>query len=196
METVVADRSAVRRKYKDLRLRLTPAQRAAAAMRLQANLGRFLKDYHGVPCGLYKARAEEAPCLQEPETDFYFPRIEGQGLEFHKPSSAAAFQLNSFSIAEPIPAQSVVLDPSQPGVVCCPAVAVDRGGQRLGMGQGFYDRFFAQHPQHLRVGVVFQVQVSGSPLPAESWDQAVDWIVTEDMVLRTSSPTRSSQSWI
>jgi 5-formyltetrahydrofolate cyclo-ligase len=62
---------------------------------------------------------------------------------------------------------------------------------RLGLGKGYYDRFFAHHPDVLRVGVVFHVQVSSHPLPADSWDQAMDWIVSEKMILRVNARNQS-----
>jgi 5-formyltetrahydrofolate cyclo-ligase len=66
-------------------------------------------------------------------------------------------------------------------------VAADQFGTRLGLGKGYYDRFFAQFPQALRVAVIFQIQFSKDPLPVDSWDQPLDWIVTESMILRTST---------
>jgi 5-formyltetrahydrofolate cyclo-ligase len=61
------------------------------------------------------------------------------------------------------------------------------------MGKSYYDRFFARHARCLRIGVVYHVQVSTDPLPADSWDQPLDWIVTEKMILRTSK--RSLSEW-
>jgi 5-formyltetrahydrofolate cyclo-ligase len=55
------------------------------------------------------------------------------------------------------------------------------------MGKGYYDQFFSSYPQAIRVAVVFQIQFSKLPLPVDSWDQPLDWIVTESMILRTST---------
>ncbi|MGZ5523131.1 MAG: 5-formyltetrahydrofolate cyclo-ligase, partial [Chthoniobacterales bacterium] len=161
---------------------------------LNENLKRFLRDFSGTQVCLYKARPDEAPCLLEPEHNYFYPVMNGEELEFRRPLSEDDFQKNKLAIAEPIRERSEALDASKPTVVCCPAVAIDTYGVRLGLGKGYYDRFFARQPHVLRVGVVFHVQFSTDPLPAESWDQQLDWIVSERMILRTS--TRSSQSWI
>lgn len=141
----------------------------------------------GAQVCLYQAMPEEPSLALGPATQFFYPRITGDGLEFWRPRHADGFELNSFKIAEPISHSSDRLDPRRPVVVCCPAVAVDWQGNRMGLGKGYYDRFFAGHPKAIRIGVVFQVQISKAPLPADSWDQALDWIVTEKMILRTSN---------
>jgi 5-formyltetrahydrofolate cyclo-ligase len=111
----------------------------------------------------------------------------GEQLEFFKPSSDEDFQVGSLGILEPIVEKSQALDPKIPMVVLTPAVAVDRKGGRLGMGKGFYDRFFTRFPQALRVGVVFQIQVADEILPRDAWDLPLDWIISEQMILRTSN---------
>lgn len=76
-----------------------------------------------------------------------------------------------------------------PDVVIAPLLAFDRRGYRLGYGAGYYDLTLA----HLRagggvlaVGVGYDAQEADA-LPAEPWDQPVDWIVTE----RRALPVRS-----
>src|SRR3546814_11947759 len=46
----------------------------------------------------------------------------------------------------------------QPALVFCPLVGFDRRGGRLGQGGGHYDRYFAAHPDILRIGVGWSVQ--------------------------------------
>ncbi len=186
------DKRSVRKKFKTLRDELQ--RRAVAHVALRVNLVRFLLDYQDAQICLYRAQPAEVDCALEPIENFFYPRMSEDALEFYRPKTSAAFQAKR-DILEPIPEQSVPWDFSRPSVICCPAVAVDNDGVRLGQGRGFYDRFFAEHPGALRIGVVFHVQVSADPLPAESWDQPLDWIVTEKMILRTRSPQRSSQSW-
>lgn len=183
----------MRRKFKDIRAQLPQPERDAAARGLRRNLKRFLRDYPEAQQCLYQARADEAPCDLQPAEDYFFPVMQGEELEFRRPRGAKSFRTGAFSIREPDPASSTPLESSKPTVVCCPAVAVDREGRRIGLGKGFYDRYFTKHLHALRVGVIFHVQFSSAPLPADSWDQGLDWIVTEKMILRTS--TRSPQSW-
>jgi 5-formyltetrahydrofolate cyclo-ligase len=65
-----------------------------------------------------------------------------------------------------------------------PCSGFDQRGYRLGMGGGFYDRALEHCEPHapLRIGVAFTAQeASFEPDP---WDQAFDWIVTEDGFIR------------
>ena len=192
METVRDHKTELRRRYKDLRRQFSLGGGATAGRMVAENLRRLLADYADHQCCLYRARPTEISCLLEPVTDYFFPLMDGEDLSFRRPLQPGAFRSGTLGIAEPVARESVALDPSLPTVVCCPAVALDRAGRRLGMGQGYYDRFFARAPHCLKVGVAFHVQFSSDPLPVESWDQPMDWIVTEKMVLRTQSPTRSS----
>jgi 5-formyltetrahydrofolate cyclo-ligase len=194
LDTALADKTVLRVKFKNLRREFAKGDGRMMAKPLNENLKRFLRDFSDTQVCLYKARPDEAPCMLAPAEKYFYPVMNGEELEFRRPLSDDAFHKNKLSIAEPILDRSEALDASKPTVVCCPAVAIDTHGVRLGLGKGYYDRFFARQPHVLRVGVVFHVQFSTDPLPAESWDQQLDWIVSERMILRTS--TRSSQSWI
>ena len=169
-------------KYYDLSIE----SRDATDDQITVDAANAIKEYGvGVKCATITP--DEARVDLEPSSAYFFPRLVGDGrMEFWRPRFEDAFELNSFKIPEPIPNSADPIDAKRPLVVCCPAVAVDMNGGRLGMGQGYYDRFFHDHPAAVRVGVVFQIQVSPSPLPAESWDQPLDWIVTDRMILRTS----------
>jgi 5-formyltetrahydrofolate cyclo-ligase len=194
VNTALAEKTVLRLKYKNLRREFNKGDGRMMAKPLKENLKRFLRDFSDAQICLYQARLDEAPCALGPAEDYFYPVMNGEELEFRKPVSSEAFRANKLAILEPILSQSEPLDPLKPTVVCCPAVAIDGQGVRLGLGKGYYDRFFFRHAHALRVGVVFHVQFSSDPLPAESWDQPMDWIVSERMILRTS--TRSSQSWI
>lgn len=159
----------------------------AATELLNQHLTRWLRDYspkHQV-C-FYCPMPEEAPIIVDQPSRYFFPRVEGQDIEFFQPNETEGFEVGTYGLQEPKLKGSQPLDSQKPMIVFCPAVAVDRNGTRLGMGEGYYDRFFSNHPQALRVAVVYQIQISERPLPADSWDQPLDWIVTDKMILRTS----------
>lgn len=197
METNAAsardDKAVLRQKFRDLRRKFKAGGGRSVALPLESHLQKFIRDFDqpGVQFCLYRARRDEAPCNLRPLSQFFFPVVRGSELEFRRPFTEKAFQTNAMNVEEPIAEQSSPLDLSQPVVVFCPAVAIDQEGVRLGLGKGYYDRFFASQPDALRVGVVFHVQISSHPLPAESWDQAMDWIVSEKMILRINSRDRA-----
>lgn len=72
-------------------------------------------------------------------------------------------------------------------VVIVPGVAFGRDGSRLGNGGGHFDRFLAQHPTPLRVGLAFSEQVHPH-VPGEEHDQGVDVLVTEEGRTRIGRP--------
>lgn len=67
-------------------------------------------------------------------------------------------------------------------VVLLPVVGCDRSGYRLGYGKGYYDRFLhsleQQHQSPCRIGLAFSLQY-GTGFPVDSWDEALDFLVTE-----------------
>ncbi len=66
-----------------------------------------------------------------------------------------------------------------------PGLAFTPGGDRLGYGAGYYDRWFAAHPQTLRVALAFETQLVDE-LPTDGNDLPVHFIVTEERLLRTA----------
>lgn len=71
-------------------------------------------------------------------------------------------------------------------VVVVPALALDRSGNRLGQGGGYFDRALAELPPHahggpLRIGMAFADEILPE-LPREEHDQPVDLILTQEGV--------------
>lgn len=68
-----------------------------------------------------------------------------------------------------------------PDIFIVPGVAFDRGGQRLGYGGGYYDRFLSSpllREHSFFIGLAYSFQVVDS-LPAESWDEPVNALCTD-----------------
>ncbi len=90
-----------------------------------------------------------------------------------------------FGILEPEGGEEETCD-----VAFCPLLAFDKEGYRLGYGGGYYDRYFAAHPQVLRVGLAYEGQAADK-LPREGHDVRLDALVTERGV-RFFPPRRGS----
>ena len=70
-------------------------------------------------------------------------------------------------------------DPTHVDVVIVPGTAFTPGGDRLGQGGGWYDRFLPQvRPSCRTIGVCFDVQLVGE-LPVEPHDVQLDLVVTD-----------------
>ena len=65
------------------------------------------------------------------------------------------------------------------GSVCLvPGLVFDAAGHRIGYGGGYYDRFLQFYPGD-KIALARSTQVSSNPLPTESCDVPVDFIVTD-----------------
>ena len=64
--------------------------------------------------------------------------------------------------------------------ILLPLVSFDGQGSRLGLGGGFYDRYFADvTTRPWMIGVAYDIQESPEPLPTQPWDIPLDAVVTE-----------------
>jgi 5-formyltetrahydrofolate cyclo-ligase len=77
-----------------------------------------------------------------------------------------------------IPQPEAAEDEIVADIVLTPLVGFDRGGHRLGQGAGYYDRWFAAHPDAMRIGIAWSVQ-EVSAIPQDDWDAPLDAIATE-----------------
>jgi 5-formyltetrahydrofolate cyclo-ligase len=90
-----------------------------------------------------------------------------------------------YGIQEPAADQPLL----RPDIVLVPLLAFDRVGQRLGQGAGYYDRTLAALRTDggglCAVGIAYEGQ-QAERLPADSWDEKLDWVVTETGAWKTS----------
>lgn len=66
-------------------------------------------------------------------------------------------------------------------VIFVPVVAFDSVCHRIGYGGGWYDRFLANQPQALKIGLAYEMQ-KVQLIPAEAHDVPLDMVVTEKAV--------------
>ena len=64
-----------------------------------------------------------------------------------------------------------------PDVLFCPLVGFSARGERLGLGAGHYDRWLAQHPPQLAIGLGWDCQLV-EDLPVQPHDRQLDAVVT------------------
>lgn len=84
-------------------------------------------------------------------------------------------QLGEFGILEPRRG-----DPYSDFIeVCvCPGLAFTERGERLGWGQGYFDRYLVAQPPELAIGVAYECQIIAE-LPQEIHDRRMDFVITE-----------------
>jgi len=85
----------------------------------------------------------------------------------------------------PIPSTGTSTSPSDLDAVLIPAAAVDRDGNRLGWGKGFYDRFLSTVTgDPILIAVVFDSDCVDQ-VPTEAHDAPIDVILTESEIVLT-----------
>ena len=105
-------------------------------------------------------------------------------------SRTAAMRFRRAGILEPGPfgtLQPVASEPLMtPDAVLAPLVAADRRCDRLGQGEGHFDRCLAglrEGGLKIAVGLAWDAQVV-DVLPVDSWDQRLDAVATPSRVIR------------
>ena len=91
-------------------------------------------------------------------------------------------RIGSFGIRSVKDDNKEYIAPDKLEVIIVPAVAYNNYGARLGMGRGFYDRFLAQCPQAIKIGVALSCQII-TEIPSEEHDILVDYVVTTDGIV-------------
>jgi 5-formyltetrahydrofolate cyclo-ligase len=147
---------------------------------LEAAAPRVLAAYRA-----YGSEADPSPLMAPREPwDVALPAmVDGQQVVFRRYRQGDALIPDAMRIAAPAESADLL----EPDVWLVPVSAFDRSGTRLGKGRGVYDRaiagFRARGLNPLLVGIAFSVQ-EVPPIPAERHDVRLDWLVTENEVLR------------
>jgi 5-formyltetrahydrofolate cyclo-ligase len=124
----------------------------------------------------------------------FFPRFGPEdSLELIKIGSATEFSPGRFGILEPTGEGRLAGRDQEELVVFVPGVAFDLRGNRLGRGQGWYDRLIKELGEATLVAIAYDFQIVDE-VPAEEWDQGVRYVITERSVVDCRSmPVQSSQ---
>lgn len=107
---------------------------------------------------------------------FALPKVTSKtAMDFVEWTETTAFQTGAFDITEPINANRI--DPKRLTLLFIPLVAFNHRCERLGHGNGYYDRYLKQ-TDALKIGVAFSVQ-QDEELQSFAHDIALDIIITE-----------------
>lgn len=90
---------------------------------------------------------------------------------------------STFNVPEPI-GNEIPVPEGAVDVVMLPMLGFDRRGGRIGYGSGYYDRFLEKNPDVIKIALAFACQETDE-LPLEENDVLMDYIVTEDGVIKT-----------
>lgn len=112
----------------------------------------------------------------------FVPLVTGKDMIFIRIGSEEELAIGSFGILEPVYDENNVSVPGRSDVILVPGLAFDETRARIGYGGGFYDRYFAVHPEGIRIGLAFSGQIVENTEP-EPFDERMDRIITENAIL-------------
>lgn len=142
-----------------------------------------------VAIGLYRADPGEAPAggysrfFHERGHRIALPRITtlNQPMHFHlhsDPFEESDLEDGPLGLRQPAADAPEIT----PEVLFMPLVGFTAGGERLGQGGGFYDRWLAAHPATVAIGMAWDMQ-EVEDLPVEAHDMPLAAIVTPTRIL-------------
>ena len=106
----------------------------------------------------------------------------------HTPQQSYPFEEGCYGIREPV-STSPKADLSKLDVVFFPLLGLDLQGNRLGYGQGYYDRTFSSFPMVRRVGLHYECQIVDR-VPTNSFDLPLHGGVSETTMRVFEGPTQ------
>ena len=154
----------------------------------------------------YRASKQE-PCLLETYSQFKekacFPVTQGDQLAFYS-NPEDQWEKGPFQIEEPLKIEKNKVPLQDISLFFIPGTCFDHQGFRFGKGLGYYDKSLASIPnpdvynsfekQTLLIGVSFFEQVQNSPLPVQSHDIRLHFLVTDQFILCPLNKIKTTQT--
>ena len=184
-----AEKNRIRAEYLARRAGIPEALRPAKSVKIVEQLSKssLFLSHERILC--YAALPEEVDLTgirklcAETGKRIAFPKVCGDTIRFFEVSPEETLTEGTFHVPEPDTAgKSPVL--WDDALCLTPGVVFDIHGNRFGYGKGYYDRFFAHYPGITRCGIAFTEQVSETTLPVEETDISMQYLVTEEQLLR------------
>ena len=109
------------------------------------------------------------------------PVISNSAMSFRIIEDIMKLEKNEFDIPEP---KDNAIIQEKHDVILIPCVGLDNEGNRIGYGQGFYDKYL-EGGNAIKIALSYSKQIVKS-IPVSDNDIKMDWIITEKDVIKTS----------
>lgn len=183
---IPTEKDRLRSAIKQRLARLSPEDRLRESRSLCKRLMAGLPEKPGVACVFYPMTGSEAdireifPMLLERGWQIFFPRFEGSGFAFRRVHAVDALVVGRYGLLEPSHDDDP-LDVRTVDLVLIPGLAFDASGNRLGRGNGGYDRWLkelrSKNPHAIVWGIALECQMV-TTIPKEIHDETVDAVWT------------------
>lgn len=116
-----------------------------------------------------------------PQLVLVVPKIRSSDLDHYIFSEETVIAPGPYNVPEPQEAKA--FDEQQIQVVLVPLLIFDKTGHRIGYGKGYYDRFLAECPEAIKIGLSLFAPVDRIPEISPD-DVALDIVVTPEKIYR------------
>ncbi|MCR5273027.1 MAG: 5-formyltetrahydrofolate cyclo-ligase [Lachnospiraceae bacterium] len=171
-----------RKLHRDLRDKIGIEYRIQAEKEICDRLYDIAKDRNIVFC--YAAIGSEVNLedlykrLLEMGKKLAFPKVNGKDMSFFAVDDLTKLTPGTFNVPEPDEGCEKIYPKKD--IFFVPGLCFSRDGSRIGYGAGYYDRYFKQYGECLKVGVCFNNQLDDDFVKDE-FDISMDRIVCDDI---------------
>ena len=117
---------------------------------------------------------------------FYAPKyIKSKNIYEFAICNNAKNNLGKFNIPEP---KGDAVNINRIELIIIPGIAFDKSGNRLGRGNGYYDKML-QNYNGIKVGVCHDIQIINR-IPKDSFDQSMNYIISEKNFIKIDSSNK------
>ncbi|WP_154223127.1 5-formyltetrahydrofolate cyclo-ligase [Marinicella rhabdoformis] len=177
------DKNSIRQQLKSKRQALTADQVTQHSHSIcQKIINTYLDGTHK-HIGIYLPFGNEVNLqpLLSTDSSCYIPSINKLNMQFQLWTESLKIQPHSLGMKQPLFIDN--LPEAELDICFMPLLGYDKQSNRLGMGGGFYDRYFENNRHNTKlIGVAHDCQFWPS-LPHDDWDVTLDGIVTESQHL-------------
>lgn len=111
--------------------------------------------------------------------EVYVPRVAGKEMEFYQIHSFEDLEKGAYGILEPKKECQPLKEDGKKVLAILPGSVFDEKKNRIGYGGGFYDRYFEDRKDIIRIAVAYEMQIVDE-IETEAFDLPADYVVTEE----------------
>ena len=147
-----------------------------------------INDFQNKNIGIYFSKDNEVLTKEiisnflEVGKRIFLPKIVNNVIKFSEIKDFDDLEPGNFNIMEPKPHCNITGD-NEIDLLIIPCVCVDKHGNRIGRGAGFYDRFLINF-KCVKVCLAYDFQVVDK-IEVSDYDQKIDMIITEKRIIQT-----------